>query len=245
MTCRDCGQSLFVERTIDSSALTVRIHRCECGSRWESAQKITKRLPSITVLTAANSSLIAARQQPNSSPLAGVLLDLDPISSSGPQSNPDPDRAPAKVPRRKKQTIEYPPEFDGFWAACESNRSKGLKGEALQAWVAAGRPDCVMLLDKWRQFRAAQGDTLCKDVCRWIKFGGHLQEYQPAPPIPRQLGGRPVAKPAPYHAPLPSLPGLRAWATDLKPRGAHRDGDGDALAPPPWMQMADGPKGAS
>jgi len=41
--CRDCERPMAVLRTTASAAMTVRSHLCECGLRWESIEKISRR----------------------------------------------------------------------------------------------------------------------------------------------------------------------------------------------------------
>lgn len=79
--------------------------------------------------------------------------------------------------RKPKIMRQYTPEFDAFWQGVKSNRPKGLKGEAFDAWLKAGSPDCNEMSYKWQRYRASNRDTFCKDVCRWIKNDGHLQTY--------------------------------------------------------------------
>ena len=183
--CPACGQlgKSRVTKSLETKAFNQRWRECECRAQWLTEEVTVKgSLKAISDLSLGH--ICSTSRSPLTQGILRSGSDLPVL-----ESNPDPERARVSATRRKKRYLEYPPDFEAFWSACESNRSKGLKGEALEAWIEAGRPDCVMLLDKWRQYRAAQGETLCKDVCRWIKWGGHLDEYRPAPLPPRPFGG--------------------------------------------------------
>lgn len=175
-----------VMRTTKAAGLTLRSHTCPgCRERWETAERVTRRL-SLSAISSTPVAYISPTERrqvadPVMSSLSGSDLDL----LSGLQSNPDPERAPVSVTRRKKRTFgAYSQEFEVLWAGIVSNRSKGLKSEAYEAWIAADRPPCIMLLGKWREYIASLGETFAKDVCRWIKKGGHLETYAAAPLLP-------------------------------------------------------------
>lgn len=209
MTCRDCGLPLSVERTVDSSVLTVRIHRCGCGSRWESSQKITRRLPSILT---TGSTLIAARQQPNSkipatngTPVAGRGVGgvpssgLNPVTSvSSEQIGSDLGSDLRSDPARARP---YPARFEAFWSATWKG---GAKGAALKAWTlekpspeSAG-PAIVAYLKAKR----ASGQSPAH-VSTWLRAGGATQIEWHLASI-NGASSRPAltpAVPAPYHAP--------------------------------------------
>lgn len=201
MVCRDCGLQLPTDRVMKGKDSDTRTHACLCGSRWESVQRITRRLPpNITAITATG--ITPASHQSHAGITPASVKDLfsgsDPIRSDLPPlilSNPgsDPERAHLSTPRRKKKTlVDYPAEFDMFWDSCESPRSKGLKSEALAAWRSVGAPAGELLVAKWLEYRASLGDGYPKDVCRWIKYRGHEEHYQPAVMLVRANG---AAKP--------------------------------------------------
>src|SRR6185295_2209499 len=132
---------------------------------------------------------------PQQAVVSASLSDPDPISS-GSSLLPDPDLFPKgdqevdreKAPRSKSSAIVYPPEFSGFWDAIKSNRSKGLKSDALTAWTKRGRPPAAILIVKWEEYLASLGDTYAKDVCRWLAARGWEEIYDPPTQPPRRSG---------------------------------------------------------
>ena len=59
MNCQDCGSKMETERTLRAAKVTIRVERCGCGSRFESEQRIARRLPSVD---ATGSTPVARRQ---------------------------------------------------------------------------------------------------------------------------------------------------------------------------------------
>lgn len=187
MKCPACGVLGLsrVTKTTETAPFNQRWRECLCGAEWMTQEHSVKG--TLKAISRPSAEHIRTSNGLPATRVLSLLSGSDPVCSDPnpqTQSNPDQERAPVKATRRKKKTLEYPQVFEAFWSVCDSNRSKGMKGEALEAWIAAGSPDCVMLADKWRAYRRANGDTLCKDVCRWIKWGGHLQDYAAAPVAP-------------------------------------------------------------
>lgn len=163
------------------------------GEKYERRRKLDATNSDSTALLGATDGDIQQKQ--DISFISGSDLDLtpDPIRSDLTPlvlSNPDPERAHVSATRRNKRVFrEYEKEFDVLWEGIQSNRSKGLKSEAFEAWIKAGKPPAIMILNKWREYVASLGETSAKDVCRWLKWGGHLETYVAAPP---RLAASPV-----------------------------------------------------
>lgn len=87
--------------------------------------------------------------------------------------------------------MAYSPHFTVFWDNIGSTRAKGSKAEAQEQWEKQGRPPADALIAKWNEYLVSCGELSPKDVCRWLKFGMHMQEYNaPIRPLITRAAGK-------------------------------------------------------
>lgn len=160
---------------------------------------------------AANSDISSARG------VGGVLSgDLNSVQDSGSAPIPTPvlEASGSGARARKTAAVVYSPHFAVFWDSIGSTGPKGSKAEAQAAWEAQGRPGGDVLINKWNEYLGSCGEQSPKHVCRWLKYGMHVQEYNA--PI-RAIATRPVTafdKTAQGHQQM--FKEGRAWATEGK-----------------------------
>lgn len=165
MTCRDCHLPMAVMRTAASLGITTRVHQCGCGSRWETVEKISRRLSSVTATPSTplahrqhtGSKLplpVAHRQQPPSGGGVGGGVSSDPNSvlfpaSSGPsEQSGSVSEGDQGVDRRAREP-RYTDAFSRFWAAYPR---KTAKGAAWKAWPpAAAHLEAILAALEWQR----------------------------------------------------------------------------------------------
>lgn len=186
MICGDCGTRLPVDRT-SGEAITIRVHTCACGSRWESTQKVTSRLPSIVVRHATGSLRVRA----NSPPVAAANLPVR-ISGaggvggglpSGQGSGSDPDPLSVDPPNRARgrrrsnsAPADYTAAFEQLWRATAMT---GGKRKAFEAWWRLDRPDPIVVADawaRWMRLEQWQRGVGVMHVSSWLNGRCHEQE---------------------------------------------------------------------
>lgn len=190
--CQDCGTPMSLLETSHGGETTFRKMACECGSRFESEEKITRRLPPTAARTRRQPP--AAAEAPPPTPAAA-----DPPFSSGgvgggvsegpirPESDPNPKASQLSEPRaraRRNRDAEYTEDFERLWVGCDR---RGHKEPAARAYIERGRPDVDSVIAAWAAYKASLPSWRNpKDVSAWLRIKGHLQAYDPAPPeLPR------------------------------------------------------------
>jgi hypothetical protein len=191
-SCQDCGTIMGLLETSHGGETTFRKMVCECGSRFESEERITRRLPPALARTRRQppAGTEAPPQPPTvANPPASVGGDRGGVSEVPipSESDPNPKASVLSEPRarpRRNRDAEYTADFERLWEGCDR---WGHKEPAARAYVERGRPDVDSVIGAWKSYRASLPSWRNpKDVSAWLRIKGHLQTYQPAPPeLPR------------------------------------------------------------
>jgi len=184
MTCRDCRLPLGVEQTLKGDDVDTRIHQCACGSRWLSESRIVRRLQPTQIR--GTSKARPPDKEPTSPPSSGGGFGGDPsaIPSGTTDSNPISPGNPKRARTRSNgEAIDYPKDFEILW---EQTGRRGVKFNALKAWMARGRPGWVDVQAAWRAYLLSERPVAgyIKDLSSWLNGRGHQQEWAPAAKAP-------------------------------------------------------------
>lgn len=205
MTCGDCGSMLPTNQTVRASDVDIRFHTCACGSRWQSEQRIVRRLLSVgtrpvphkggpnRVHPSTGAPPAPDRAEPGTPADGrgvGGALPSDPSSSgSNPAPSEPPDQTPARVngrrPRRGTRLV-YPDAFLREW---NQTTKAGSKERACDWWEANGQPEFGAA---WRRWEASaewrQSWYTPPHVVSWLGDGrwqqdpGETRAKAPPPP---------------------------------------------------------------
>ena len=149
LICKDCGVRMEVVRTMSLADRTIRLNECPCGTRFETEEKFTRRLP------------VAHRQHTGSLPvntgnLTSVLKSSDPdlsaLSDSAPSSKPPESDAHARKSKGRPNLKGYTSAFETFWHGCvDAGRGKGNKWPAFKFFDRL-KPDPIKTFECWNRW---------------------------------------------------------------------------------------------
>ena len=195
--CADCGCSTRVLRRSAVMGAVTRVVECPCGSRFETVEKIARRLPSQVQLSTCSQQglntglkqrlnpvqtreisvmgglggLISVPSDPDLSPVSGDLVSDTTVSLDQ-----------TRVGRGRPDAKRYPAEFEELWRGCEERR--GNKEPAFKAWQRV-KPPLRLTLERY---------ALRRQTEQWQRgFIPHLstwlnQRGWETPPEPREMG---------------------------------------------------------
>lgn len=185
MTCQDCGSRMPVDKVVPLDGVTIRIHTCPCGSRFQSDQRISARLPAATrnqgrppMDTGSHGQTpVATRGHPQPAVSTGTPADGRGVGGALPSGSPsDPDPSLPGDPDRARARSKYPAEFESGW---EGTAKTGSKHRAHAAWKRHGRPSADVVKASWDQW--ARTDQwrrgIVPHVSTWIN--GRCFEQEP------------------------------------------------------------------
>lgn len=195
MNCPDCMHDMRVWRTTpagtDRSPTVIREHRCRCGQKFISEDRITRRLTAIS----GNRGPVQDPSTVPKPPVNGTQtegLGAFPVQKGGlgvsslDLSGPNPLTGSLSDLRldhsqRVDRAREYAEDFLAFWDAIEPiGRRKGDKAEAQKVWIRKGRIRSTVLIAGWIRYRASCGDGYTMDADKWIRHDGWSKEYEQA-----------------------------------------------------------------
>jgi hypothetical protein len=185
---------------------TFRKMECTCGSRFESEERIARRLPPAAARTRrqppagveAPPPLPASANPPSSGGgVGGGLPELSGqtgVSDPGPISPANPNRARAKS-NRGADLEPFEPEFEIEWS---QTAKTGSKRKARRAWRKAGKPAFGASWKRWEVCSEWRQEWFnYPHVATWINDGRCAQD--PAETKPKAVGSIPASKPSdPY-----------------------------------------------
>jgi hypothetical protein len=193
--CRDCARPMAVLRTTASAPMTVRSHVCECGQRWESVEKITRRL------TATGSTPAACRQPTDSAPVTrgqqtgsvrgvGGVLSSDPNSVLFPLPSVPSEQSGSVLGSDLKSDRAKGPQYtDAFRLFWDAYPRKTAKGAAWKAWPpAAAHLEAILDALAWQRLSAdwqRDGGAYVPHPATWLnarRWEDEPAEAQPAIP---------------------------------------------------------------
>lgn len=197
MICPECGtQKTSVIKTMVVPGQCSRMRECTCGVRFFTVEKVTCRVAPAT-----------AGQPPRNHGQPPVTTGNPPATGGGvggglssgsvSVSSLDPDSSPisksvevlSKTARARGPGIEYPAEWERFWA---TTTKYGSKEDAYKVWVKRGRFDVDALIAAWANWMKLPGwqDGYSCHVVKWLRGGCYAQE--PSEPD-RKANARPSA----------------------------------------------------
>lgn len=189
--CPKCGSKMSIKATNHGGGVTYRIAECDCGERWELEERRCARLPSRAAIDSRVQPCTAvhSRGQPPTaasppSSDGGFGGDLSGIPSGVSDPNPISVDSPNRARTRSNgQAIDYPKDFEILW---EQTGRRGVKFNALKAWMSRGRPGWVDVQATWRAYLLSERPIAgyVKDLSSWLNGRGHQQEWLPAQATP-------------------------------------------------------------
>ena len=179
--CPECGSRMAIKATNHGGGITFRVAECDCGERWELEERRARRLQPCTAVHSRGQPPTVASPPESSGGFGGDLSaipsgvpDLAPISTANPKRG----RA-----RSNGEAIDYPKDFEILW---EQTGRRGVKFNALKAWMSRGRPSWVDVQATWRAYLLSERPVAgyIKDLSSWLNGRGHQQEWLPARATP-------------------------------------------------------------
>ncbi len=168
VTCRDCGLRMEVTKTMSSAARTTRINQCPCGSRFETEERVTRRLP------VATGRPPVVTGNPTSLDLISSLSDPISLSDSALTSKPPESDAGARKSKGRPNLKGYTEAFEAFWQGCnDAGRGKGNKWPAFKAFDRL-KLDPIKTFETWNLWMTTPqwSGGHNPDVSSWLNARG-------------------------------------------------------------------------
>lgn len=128
------------------------------------------------------------RTEPPTEPPTDVPTDVPTESnSSSPSPSPEKDQIPPNPPRggegvsakthaRKAEPLEYPAEFETWWAVTNKG---GSKAKALEQWKRLGKPPAERLIASWRAWQKTEKWRAGFEPYPVTWLNGRMHEQEP------------------------------------------------------------------
>lgn len=192
-----------VDKTMASSSLTTRINSCLCGSRFESMERITRRLQSSTGGPPVDTG--GPRVLTGGPPVALGSISSSQVLNLSLPCLPDPDQTPGRAKRGKSR--QYSTGFETAWKTYGRGEGKfaAFRAWEIEAEMVGGDQillDLILAALKWQApIFAADGWKFAPHFERYLKRKRWTDERPPsgrdatkgwAPPAPAtaHVGGK-------------------------------------------------------
>jgi hypothetical protein len=195
MDCQDCGRKTSVFETRQVMDVTVRVLDCGCGSRWESVEKMSRRLSAQRLTRVPVPPPVPRLLSPVPHPSlpvpqlggwggseSGLSLGFSDLLSDTAVSSLNQTRV------GRPDVKAYPQEFEALWGGCPKRR--GNKEAAFKAWAKVKPPLRLTLevyalrmqTDSWRRGFAQHFSTWLNE--RGWETPPEADEMQPRDAMP-------------------------------------------------------------